>query len=196
MEPWIWALVVVVVIVVALLAASVASRRRTRSLREQFGPEYNRTVAAADGRRKAEARLQERTKQHARLHIVPLSEPARLEYGDRWREVQQRFVDQPSGAVTEAEELLTQVMHARGYPVDDFEQQADLVSVDHPEVVENYRVAHQLGQKGGRTSTEDLREALLRYRSLFDELLRPDSPEDGADTGDTGDPERSSEEQR
>jgi hypothetical protein len=144
-------------------------------LRQRFGPEYDRTVGTQGGRHAAETELRARERQRAQLDIKPLPEAARLRFAEEWREVQERFVDQPQHAVADADTLVTRVMQARGYPMTDFEAQADLVSVDHPDVVENYRFAHGVSQRSQmeQASTEDLREALLRYRSLLDELLRP-----------------------
>ena len=176
MSPWIWVLIAVVVVVLAVLALMGSNRRRTATLRRRFGPEYDQAVQSADDRRAAEGQLQERAKRHSQLTIVALSEPARLRYAEQWREVQERFVDQPSEAVSEAEVLLARVMGERGYPVSDFDEQADLVSVDHPRMVQDYRIAHTINKRNAnhQATTEELREAVLRYRSLFDELLRVD----------------------
>ena len=175
MASWIWILIVVavVLIVLALTLHAAARRRRSAALREQFGPEYERTVQDRDGRRPAEADLRNRRKQRAQFTVTPLPEPARLRYVEQWRQLQARFVDRPSSAVIEADGLVRQVMGAEGYPMDDFAKQAELVSVDHPHVVENYRVAHDLYDRTRRdqATTEDMRKALLSYRSLFDELL-------------------------
>jgi hypothetical protein len=172
---WIWIVIVaaVVVVVVALIAGLAARRRRSAALRERFGPEYERTVQERDGRRSAEADLRNRQKQREQLTITPLPEPARLRYVQQWQELQTHFVDQPSSAVIEADDLVRQVMGAEGYPVDDFSAQAELVSVDHPRVVDNYRTAHDVYERtrANQASTEDMRRALLSYRSLFDELL-------------------------
>lgn len=187
MATWAWVLIIVAaaVVVIALIAAVAARQRRTKTLRQQFGPEYDRTVEARDNRRAAEADLRGREKQRARLDIKPLPEAARIRFADEWHQIQERFVDQPSTAVGSADTLLGRVMEARGYPVEDFEEQASLVSVDHPQVVDNYRVAHGIWTQAQsqRATTEDLREALLRYRSLFDELLQPDGNADESARG-------------
>ena len=189
MSPLMWALIAVVVIVVVALAVLFASRHRTTSLQQKYGPEYDRTVESATGRRAAEAQLEDRSERRDRLEIRPLPEAVRLRFAEQWRGVQERFVDQPSEALSAGESLLTRVMEERGYPVSDFDEQADLVSVDHPDMVDNYRAAHGILQRNRvhQASTEDLREALLRYRSLFDVLLRSDgtSPAPGDATGDT-----------
>jgi FtsZ-interacting cell division protein ZipA len=176
MATWFWIVIVVVVVVIALVAVMAARRRRTMMLRERFGSEYDRTVDASENQRVAEADLRERERERARLDITPLSEASRVRYTDEWRAVQQSFVDQPEEATAAAYELVNRVMAERGYPMRDFDAQADLVSVDHPDVVENYRAAHGIHERAQRqeASTEDLREALIRYRSLFEELLRGD----------------------
>lgn len=174
MEPWVWivlavaALVLVVVIVWALV-----SRRRTMELREQFGPEYERTLERSDGRRAAESELEERRARRERLDIRPLDPAVRERYATQWIDVQARFVDQPARALAEAEELVVVVMRERGYPVDDFEQRAGDVSVDHPHVVEHYRAANAISARigGNEVSTEEMRQALVHYRALFDEML-------------------------
>jgi hypothetical protein len=175
MAAWVWILIVIAAAVVVAVIAMAARQRRTTALRQRFGPEYDRAVEAREGRRPAEADLRDREKQRGRLDIRPLPEDIRVGFAGEWREVQERFVDQPAEAVVAADRLVHSVMEARGYPMGDFDAQAGLVSVDHPEVVENYRVAHGIGERAQaqQASTEDLREALLRYRSLFDELLQP-----------------------
>lgn len=174
MATWFWIVLVIVVVVIVLVVAMAARRRRTAMLRERFGSEYDRTVETHDGQRAAEAELRARERERARLDIKPLPEASRARYSGEWRTVQQSFVDQPEGATAAAYELVNRVMAERGYPMGDFDAQADLVSVDHPDVVQNYRVAHGIHERAQRqeASTEDLREAMLRYRSLFEELLR------------------------
>jgi hypothetical protein len=176
MATWLWIVIVIVVVLVALAAAMAARRRRTMMLRERFGPEYDRAVGARENQRAAEADLRDRERERARLDITPLSEAARVRYAEEWQAIQQSFVDQPEEATTAGYDLVNRVMAERGYPMRDFEARADLVSVDHPDVVENYRVAHGIHERARQhqASTEDLREALLRYRSLFEELLRAD----------------------
>src|SRR5919198_1559057 len=143
MATWVWIVIAVAaVVVVALLLWSALRTRRTRTLKEGFGPEYDRTVADAPSRREAEAELAERRKRREDLDIRPLDPDARERYADEWQATQARFVDDPGGAITEADVLIQRVMRERGYPVEDFEQRAADVSVDHPEVVNNYRAAH------------------------------------------------------
>jgi len=172
-------LLVAILIALALLVvlALFASRqRRSRKLREQFGPEYDRTVAEAGDRKEAESRLQERTARRQRLDVVPLDPADRDRYVEAWRQTQARFVDEPAEATREADRLITAVMRQRGYPIDDFEQRAADISVDHPQVVDDYRAAQAIASANERSeaSTEDLRQALVHYRSLFEELLEVD----------------------
>jgi Tfp pilus assembly protein PilX len=177
----VWILIAIAVVVVIALIAMAVRQRRATALRERFGPEYDRAVEAREDRRAAEAELRDREKQRARLDIQPLPEGTRARFAQEWQDVQERFVDQPQEAVVTADRLLYSVMDARGYPVGDFDAQADLVSVDHSEVVEDYRFAHGICERAGtqQVSTEDLREALLHYRSLFSELLRADGDQEG-----------------
>ena len=180
MPGWVWIVIAaaVVVAVVAVVAAVSARSVRSKRLREGFGPEYERTVAEHGDRREAESELRERRKQREQLEIRPLSQPARERYTEEWRRVQARFVDDPAGAVQEGDRLVTEVMGERGYPMDDFERQAALVSVDHPDVVEHYREGHSayLAFDRGDASTEDLRLAMKHYRALFEELLADGQP--------------------
>jgi len=168
---------VILLVVVIFLAAGVlwllVARRRSQHLRSRFGPEYHRTVTELGDRRKAERDLERREKHVQRLHIRPLDPSDRDLFVKAWQEDQSRFVDDPEGAVVEADRLVTEVMGKRGYPVSDFEQRVDDVSVDHPHLVENYRTARDivLRHKQGKADTEDLRRALVCYRALFDELL-------------------------
>jgi hypothetical protein len=198
MATWVWVLIAIALVVVIALLAVGARRRRTAMLRERFGPEYDRAVENRDDRRAAEADLRAREKQRAQFDVKPLPEATRLRFMNEWRDVQERFVDQPTQAVAAADALITRVMEARGYPMKDFEAQADLVSVDHPDVVENYRFAHAMRQRSQtqQASTEDLREALLRYRSLFDRLLRPEGNSAPGDTTGLAQPAGASSGQR
>ena len=186
MAPWTWALIAVIVVIIIIIALPITRRRRTASLQRRFGPEYDRTIHSTEDRRAAEAELDDRAKRRSQLNIVPLSEPVRLGYTGQWRDLQEQFVDRPSETVSDAEKLLARVLQERGYPVSDFDEQAELVSVDHPDLVENYRTAHaiHLRNQVGQATTEDLREALLRYRSLFEDLLRPNDDH----TAPAGDP--------
>jgi hypothetical protein len=152
----------------------VMRKRRTETLRKQFGDaEYARTIKEDGSRRHAEAELKGRTARVDGLNIKLLAPSDRLRFVDTWRRVQARFVDGPGGAVTEADQLLGDVMSTRGYPVGDFEQRAADISVDHPLVLENYRTAHEIAirQTQGQANTEDLRQAMIHYRTLFEELV-------------------------
>jgi hypothetical protein len=173
MPAWVWVIIAIVVIVAVALAVWAATRkRRTESLRQQFGPEYDRTVEETD-RREAESELERRRRRREELDIRPLAPGARTRYADEWRAVQARFVDDPPGAVARADELVTQVMRERGYPMDDFDQRAADVSVDHPDVVDDYRSAHDISMRSAndQAETEDLRQAMVHYRALFEQLL-------------------------
>lgn len=167
-------LVVVLLVVVLLVALLSGRRRRSTKLQEQFGDEYDRTVDQRGDRREAEAELADRAKRRSQLDIRPLDADARERYALAWRRTQANFVDEPVEAVHEADGLVTEVMRERGYPMDDFEQRSADISVDHPDVVEDYRHAHRVAMSnadGGRATTEELREAMIRYRALFDRLL-------------------------
>jgi len=175
-------LIVLIVAVVALVLLALALRasrhRDAAALQERFGSEWDRTVGRAESRkdrRHAEHELADRAETRDELDIRPLGAASRQQYADQWHDTQARFVDTPQDALRDAESLLDQVMRERGYPVDGFDEQASLISVDHPDLVENYRAAHDLQRRSrnGGTTTEDLRDAMLRYRSLFDELLAP-----------------------
>jgi len=176
----IWLIVVIVVVVLVLLAAVAVPALRRRRLQEQFGPEYHRTIGETGDRRAAEQDLRERAQRRRELEIRPLEPAARDAYAERWRGAQERFVDAPGDAVAQADVLVQQVMRERGYPVGDFEQQARDVSVDHGDVVHEYHAAHEVSvlNDGGHASTEQLREAMVHYRTLFAELL-----DDGSTTG-------------
>ena len=181
-------IVVVVIAVVVLgllgLAAGLFGRaRQRRGLRDQFGPEYAHTVDATGGdRRRAEADLKNRLEQRKSLAIQPISPAQRDLYQQEWRTVQAAFVDSPGTALGQADSLITSVMVGRGYPVQDFEEQADLVSVDHPQVVEHYRKAHgiYIASQTGAVPTEDMREAFVSFRALFSELVENGRTEVGA----------------
>lgn len=176
MPAWVWVLIAIaVVVVLAVIVWQALAKRRTGKLQQQFGPEYNRAVRKADSRRDAEAELQARDERRRQLEIRPLSSAARDRYLHDWQTTQAQFVDDPRGAVANADSLIRSVMADRGYPVEDFEQRAADISVDHPQVVEHYRQGHRLAQASadGDDSTENLRQAMRHYRTLFDELVEP-----------------------
>jgi hypothetical protein len=175
MPTWAWIVIIVaVVLIVAALAASAAARkRRTSRLREGFGPEYDRTVDSTGGRRQAERELQERQERREALDIRELAPAARERHLESWRALQTRFVDDPGSSVRDADRLVQDVMRERGYPMNNFEQRAADVSVDHPHVVEHYHAAHRVwaANERGEATTEDLRQSVVHYRALFDDLL-------------------------
>jgi hypothetical protein len=174
MDPITMVLVVLLVVVLVVGAVLAVLVRRRARLRARFGPEYARAVDSAPSREEAEADLRARVAAHDELEIRALSEDECARYDERWTEVQSEFVDQPGAAIADADALVGQLMQDRGYPVADFEHQADLISVDHPQVVVHYRDAHRVFERAGadgEVSTEDLRQALVSYRALFAELL-------------------------
>jgi hypothetical protein len=171
MDTWVWIVIAAAAVVVLLTIVWAASRkRRTSHLREGFGPEYDRTVEEAGSRRRAESELKDREQRREELEIRPLASAARDRFASRWSSVQERFVDDPRAALRDAHALVVEVMRERGYPTDDFEQRAADVSVDHPEVVQNYRKAHDITKRSD-ADTEEQRQGLVHYRALFDELL-------------------------
>lgn len=172
--------VVVLLVLVAAIAYLVVTRQRTKALQTRFGPEYDRTVEAAGGRGRAESVLAEREKRVEQLQIHPLSPDEATRYGSQWKEVQARFVDDPSGSIEDADQLVSEVMSARGYPMADFEQRAADISVRHAQLVEHYRAAHDIAQSHRQrpVDTEKLREAFLHYRELFASLLEVEEPQD------------------
>jgi hypothetical protein len=171
--------VVVVVIVIVVLAVLgvvgflVRGQARRRGLQQRFGPEYDRTVKEHENTREAEQELLARQKRHDELEIRPLAPEARERHLTEWRQVQERFVDAPETAVTEADRLLVQVMGERGYPTEGYEQQVSDLSVEHAATIDRYRTAHDISDRAGakQASTEDLRQAMVHYRALFTELL-------------------------
>ena len=172
MTPTTAFVIVVALLVVVAIVWMVNAQRHSRSLRDRFGPEYDRELNER-GRRHAEKELDRRARRVAELPIRPLPEGERDRYAELWRAEQARFVDDPRGAVNEADRLVEEVMRRRGYPIGDFEQRAADISVDHPVVVENYRAAHHIATRleRGQAATEDLRQAMVHYRTLFEDLL-------------------------
>lgn len=172
-NPLVLILVIALVVAVAAAAWLYTQKRRTEQLRGRFGPEYDRAVEAHDDPRSAEKALEERQERVERLQVRALAPREREQFAERWRSVQAQFVDDPSEATKEADRLVAEVMQTRGYPVGDFDQRASDISVDHPHVVENYRAAHGIALRNerGEAETEDLRQAMVHYRALFDDLL-------------------------
>lgn len=173
MEPKVIWIIAAIVIAAAVVLAFAWRQRRSAHLRQKFGREYDRAVEQKHDVRAAEAALEARARRVEKLHIKPLTSSAAAEFGAAWRQIQAQFVDDPKAAVTSADRLIGEVMAARGYPLDDFEQRANDLSVDHPAVVTNYRAAREivLRHARGQASTEDLRQAMVFHRALFDELL-------------------------
>jgi hypothetical protein len=176
MDPRLIVLAAVAILIVAALAWLYVRKRRstTANLRQKFGPEYERAVREHGSERKAEAKLEDREKRVETLNIRDLDPMEHERFAKRWESVQSRFVDSPKGAVAEADELVSLLMKTRGYPVSDFDQRAADISVAHPRVVENYRSAHEIALRVGKdgATTEDLRTAMIHYRSLFEELAQ------------------------
>jgi hypothetical protein len=171
-DPAVW-LLIGVVIVIALILYFAFRRRRSTALREHFGDEYDRTVEAAGGRGKAEAALEERERRVAKLDIRPLRPQERADFTGEWQEVKALFVDSPVEAVHHADRLLAQVMKTRGFPMADFDRRYEDLTVDHAEVARHYREGHEITTRHqrGEASTEDLRQAMIHFEALFDELV-------------------------
>jgi len=194
MDTWVWIVIAAVVVaVVAIVAIVVMRQRRRTELRESFGSEYDRAVAREGDVRKGESDLMARRERRAELDIRPLSPQSRTTYARSWEQTQARFVDNPATALAQADALIIAVMEERGYPMDDFERRAEDISVDHPDVVQHYRAAHDISVRVDEdpnastsstvsdVSTEDLRQGLVHYRALFQELLEPDQDEPSRD---------------
>jgi hypothetical protein len=166
------AIIVVIVIIIAVAAFSAVAARRRR-LRQRFGPEYDRMVVDQQSQRKAEAELASRERRVRKLDIRPLTATAHAEYTARWASIQERFVDQPASAVNEAQQLVTAVLQDRGYPTEGYDQILADLSVDHARILEHYRAAHSISESAaaGAASTEDLRQAMIHYRTMFGDLL-------------------------
>lgn len=176
LDPRLIALLIALIVMLAVVAWLYMRNRRnaTADMRKKFGPEYERAVLTHGSERKAEAQLSDREKRVEKLNIRDLDPTEHERFSKQWQAVQSRFVDSPKGAVAEADDLVSSAMKARGYPVSDFDQRAADISVDHPRVVENYRSAHEIALRVGKdtATTEDLRTAMIHYRSLFEELVQ------------------------
>jgi len=169
---------IIAVIALAAVALIIIGQRRTRNLSEKFGPEYERTFQSMRDRSKAESELRKREERVEQFNIRPLAPTDRERFERNWHDDQARFVDDPRGAVKEADRLVADLMQVRGYPVADFAQRAADVSVDHPHVVNEYRTAHDIAERDsrGEANTEELRNAMVHYRALFQDLLIEDVP--------------------
>ncbi len=179
---WIVIAVVAALVVLALLAWGYTRSRRSAGLKDQFGPEYDRTVSSVGSRREAERELAERERTREDLDIQPLSEAARARFTEDWQRAEQRFVDDPELAAREADRIVRSVLEEQGYPDEDFESQAAAVSVDHPKVVDRYRHGHEMVHGNGAEGeqrTENLRKAMVDFRSVFERLVEAD-PETAA----------------
>ena len=191
MDAWVWIVIaaVVVIAIVAIVAIVARQQRRRAELKDSFGPEYERAVAREGGVRRGESDLMARRERLNKLDIRPLSPSSRDAYTRNWEQTQARFVDDPAGTLGQADALIVAVMQERGYPMDDFEQRAADISVDHPDVVQHYRSAHDISTRVGddrdgsvgsgvsNVSTEDMRQGFVHYRALFAELLEPEGTE-------------------
>jgi hypothetical protein len=176
LDPKMIVLAAAVIVIIALFAWLYGRNRKnkTAGLRQKFGPEYDRAVLTHGSERKAEAKLADRKERVEKLNLRDLDRVESERFAKQWESVQSRFVDSPKGAVAEADDLVSAVMKARGYPVSDFDQRSADISVDHPRVVQNYRSAHAIALRVGKdqATTEDLRTAMIHYRSLFEELVQ------------------------
>ena len=176
LDPKLIALIVGAILIIAVFAWLYVSKRQktTAELRQKFGPEYDRVVQQHGSERNAETNLADREKRVEKLTLRDLDPREQERFSKQWQEVQSRFVDSPKGAVAEADDLVSSLMKARGYSVSDFEQRAADISVDHPRAVADYRSAHEIALRVGKSvaTTEDLRTAMIHYRSLFEELMR------------------------
>jgi len=166
-------IVLIAVVALAIVGWLYWQRQRAEQLRERFGPEYHRAVEDTGDPAKAARELEAREKRVEQLNIRPLAPEDQARFAEEWRTLQARFVDNPTAAIREADDLVGEVMQERGYPVGDFEQRTADISVGHAALVDNYRTAHEIAARNerGEASTEDLRQATLAYRGLFEELL-------------------------
>jgi hypothetical protein len=181
-DTWIIvAVVVAAVVVIGLIVAMAVKAKRRKELQSRFGPEYDRTIEREGNKRRAEKDLQQRAAERERLRLRNLTPAEQDRYREQWQAVQASFVDRPESSLADADRLVTSLMRDRGYPVDDFDHQADLISVDHPQVVTHYRAAHDIWERSRHSdvTTEDQRRAVVHYRALFDELMVPSGDGDG-----------------
>lgn len=184
----VWVLLAVAIVLLVIVGVLVARQQRSRRLKDEFGPEYGHVVAERGDQRAAEKELVDRRQRVGKFEIRPLDPATRERYLEQWGSAQRSFVDEPVGAVGQAHELVQRVMHDRGYPVDeDFEQRTADISVEHPAVVENYRAAQGISvrARNGQASTEQLRQAVVHFRALFDDLLAPGDAEQADDASAT-----------
>jgi hypothetical protein len=185
MTVWAWILIAAIVVVaipaVIVTVGIIRSHRRTHRLKEHYGREYERLLSENGSEKAANRELTTRERKRSKLDIVPLTPTALSNFTQGWQEVQAGFVDNPASAVSAADRLVTEVMRERGYPVDDFDRRAADISVDHPEIVDNYRAAHAITTaEQDDVSTEQQRDAFVHYRALFEKLLET-TQDGGAD---------------
>jgi|SRR4051812_14225470 hypothetical protein len=174
MDTWVWiVLAIAAVVVIAAIAYAVSQSRRRKQLQQDFGPEYDRTVSDSPSRREAEAELRDRKERHDELELRALAADQRSGFRREWDAAQARFVDDPDGAIGEADALIASVMRARGYPVEDHDRRMADLSVEHSETVDRYRTARDISHRAaaGEASTEEQRQAMIHYRALFEELV-------------------------
>jgi hypothetical protein len=174
MDTWVWiVLAIVAVLVVAGIVYAATNTRRRRELKQDFGQEYDRTVSEAPSRRQAEADLRERRDRHDEYELTALSTEARSRYRRDWDAAQARFVDDPDGAIADADRLIIAVMRDRGYPAESVDQRTEDLSVEHGATIDRYRTAHEISRRSasGEASTEEQRQAFVHYRALFEELV-------------------------
>jgi hypothetical protein len=178
MDTWVWIVIAIAVVaVLAVVALAALSRRRRRrrtdELRRSFGDEYDRRVRDTGDRRQAESQLADVRDRHDRLELQPLSPATRSRFMGRWQEVQARFLDQPGHALDAADVLVREVVAARGYPGDDHEHHVELLALDHPDTARHLRAAQDTlaRTREGMSGTEDVRVAMIQYRSVFETLL-------------------------
>jgi hypothetical protein len=174
MDTWVWiVLAIVAVLVVAAVVYAATNARRRRGLQQDFGQEYDRTVSESPSRREAEAELRERRERHDEYDLTPLSTDARSRYRRDWDAAQARFVDDPDGAIADADRLIIAVMRERGYPAESVDQRTEDLSVEHGDTIDRYRTAHEISRRSasGEASTEEQRQAFVHYRALFEELV-------------------------
>jgi len=174
LDMWLIIMSAVVVVLIAGLVWLSVRKRKTAALRQKFGSEYNLAVLVHGSERKAEAKLEDREKRVEKLTIRDLTEAEHERFAQQWDEVQARFVDSPKGAVLEADDLVCALMDTCGYPVANFDQRAADISVIHPQLVENYRLAHATTTRAGKleANTDELRAAMIHYRALYGELMQ------------------------
>jgi hypothetical protein len=174
MDTSVWIILAIAIALVVAIAAYVAwNGRRRKELKQGFGQEYDRTVSEAPSRREAEAELRERQERHDEYELTALSAEARSRYRRDWDAAQARFVDDPDGAIADADRLIVAVMQERGYPAESVDRRAEDLSVEHGATIERYRAAHDISRRSasGDATTEDQRQAFVHYRALFEELV-------------------------